>query len=89
MNELKRRVTNLLISLDQTLFCCLTFGDSNPDETPSAYAWRAEGLGKWQGRTFRPLIDWIFLRLFGQKDHCYKAWLSENKSEIWNGLNHE
>jgi len=85
MTDLKRRIKNLAVSIDQTLFCTITLGDSNPDETPSSYAWRAERAGKWQGKLFRPLIDFIF-RLFGQHNHCESAWLSEHKSETWRGI---
>jgi len=85
MTDLKRRLLNLLISLDQFAFVLLTLGAANPDETPSAAAYRLEQAGRWQGKLFRPLIDFIF-RAFGQRNHCYSAWLSEHKSETWRGI---
>ena len=69
------RVLNLLIALDQFVFCVITLGDSNPDETMSAAAYRLERDGRWQGRLFRPLIDGLFY--FIQTDHCKKAYLAE------------
>jgi len=83
---MQKRLMNILISLDQTFFVLLTLGAANPDETPSAAAWRLEQAGRWQGKLLRPAIDWIFLHLFGQKRHCYAAWLAENKFEVWNGI---
>lgn len=72
---LRQRLLNLLIALDQFLFCLLTLGRSHPDETASAAAWRLEREGKWQGRVFRPLIDLLFRPI--ERDHCYLSWLSE------------
>ena len=71
---MKRRILNLLIALDQFLFCLVTLGHASPDETISAWAWRAESYGKWQGKVMRPLIDGLF---FWDEDHCMKSFLSE------------
>lgn len=65
-----RRILNLLICFDQFVFCIITLGNSAPDETISAYAYRAEVKGKWQGKLFRPIIDTI---MFFDKDHCRRA----------------
>ncbi len=46
MAELKRRILNLLIALDQFLFSLVTLGHASPDETISAWAWRAESMGR-------------------------------------------
>lgn len=73
--EFKKRVLNLLIALDQFLFCLLTLGKSHPDETASAAAWRLEKEDKWQGKLFRPFIDFLFLPI--EKNHCFLAWQSE------------
>lgn len=73
--QLLTRLQNLLIALDQFLFCVLTLGAAYPDETASSAAWRSELQGKWQGRFFRPVIDWLFWLV--QKDHCRKAYESE------------
>jgi hypothetical protein len=67
---MKRRILNWLIALDQWLFCTLTLGNSQPNESASAAAWRLEQGGHWAGRLFRPLIDWAF---FFDPDHCRKA----------------
>lgn len=71
---MKQRLINLFISLDQFLFCWLTLGAADPDETFSAAAWRWERDGRWIGRFWRPVIDTIF---FFQPDHCYKAYGEE------------
>lgn len=72
---MKRRILNVLIALDQFLFCLATLGHSSPDETLSAAAWRWEQSGKLVGRVLRPLIDKLFSLL--ERDHCHQAWLSE------------
>lgn len=72
---MKRRILNLLVALNQFVFSLITFGGSRPDETMSAASWRLEQEGRWQGKVFRPLIDFLFSPL--EKEHCYKAYLSE------------
>ena len=57
---MKQRILNVLIALDQFLFCLATLGHSSPDETLSAAAWRWEQAGKLRGRVLRPLIDALF-----------------------------
>lgn len=71
---MKQRIYNLMVSLDQFLFCVLTLGGSMPDETASAAAYRGELLGYWTGRLFRPLIDRLF---WFDPDHCAEAFRSE------------
>ena len=75
MAELKRRALNLLVALDQFLFCVLTLGHASPDEPISAATWRWESSGRLRGRLLRPVIDFVF-RPF-ESDHCYQSWLSE------------
>ena len=72
---MKRRIINLLIAIDQLAWVVLTMGNGSPDETISAAAWRMEQRGKIAGRVLRPLIDLLFRPI--EKDHCYRAWLSE------------
>lgn len=72
---MKRRILNILIALNQFVFSIITLGGSRPDETMSAAAWRLEQEGRWQGKVFRPFIDFLFSPL--ETDHCYKAYLSE------------
>jgi hypothetical protein len=68
-----RRLLNFLVALDQFLFCLITLGHSNPDETISSAAWRWENTGHWMG-WIRPVIDAIF---FFDKYHCRKSWEAE------------
>lgn len=75
MNELRTRVLNVLIALDQFLFCVVTLGVSSPDETASSAAYRTEQKGRILGRFFRPLIDWIFSPI--ERDHCRRAYEAE------------
>lgn len=72
---MKQRILNVLIALDQFLFCLATLGHSSPDETLSAAAWRWGQSGKRRGRVLRPLIDALFLPF--ERDHCQTAYLSE------------
>lgn len=72
---MKQRILNVLIALDQFLFCFATLGHSSPDETLSAAAWRWEQAGKLRGRVLCPLIDALFLPF--ERDHCETAYLSE------------
>lgn len=74
---MKQRILHLLIALDQLLWVLVTLGNGNPDETISAALWRMEQQGKMAGRVFRPLVDLLFRPI--EKDHCYRAWLSEVK----------
>lgn len=73
--DLGCRALNLLIALDQFLFCLCTLGASWPDETASSAAWRGELQDRWQGRLCRPVIDWLFSPI--QKHHCQQAYESE------------
>lgn len=66
-----RRILNLLVTLDQFLFCLVCLGHSAPNETASAAAWRLEQYGHWAGRFFRPIIDGLF---FLDPDHCRKSY---------------
>ena len=72
---MKQRILNLLIAIDQLLWVLLTLGKGHPDETISAASYRMEQEGKLAGRILRPLIDALFRPL--ERDHCYRAWLSE------------
>lgn len=72
---MKLRLLRILIALDIFVFALLTLGGSKRNETISAAAWSLELDGKWQGRVFRPLIDWLMTRL--ERDHCLQSWLAE------------
>ena len=62
----------VFIAIDQ-LFTAILGGW--PDETLSSYAYRLDIQGKPFGFT-RKVIDFVF---FWDKNHCYKAMLSEKK----------
>lgn len=64
---------DVLIWLDVMLFRLLTLGNCRKGETMSAAAWSLHLDGKWQGKLFVPLIDWIFRPW--QVNHCEKAYI--------------
>ena len=68
---MQQRILTVLIALDVFLFslCCL--GGTKRNETASSAAWSLEQDGRWQGKLFRPLIDWLFARI--QPNHCANA----------------
>lgn len=69
---MSQRIFTILIALDVFVFALITLGGTKRNETISAACWELERDGKWQGKFFRPLIDWL-LRPLG-KDHCLRAW---------------
>jgi len=71
------RILRILVALDLFVFAVLTLGDARRNETISSAAWSLYLDGKWQGKLFVPIIDFLF-RPF-QKDHCLNAWLIEQK----------
>lgn len=75
-----KQFLNILIALDQFLFCLFTLGNSSPDETLSAASWRWEQEGKWYGEILRPFIDHLF---WFDKQHCMTSWQSEvNRTQL-------
>ena len=72
---MKQRILMLLISLDVFLFAWACLGNVKRGETASAAAWSTEVDGKWAGKVFRPLIDWIFTWL--ERDHCQASYKTE------------
>ena len=85
MINMKKRLINFLIALDQLLYVIITLGRGNPDETISSAAWRLEHRGHPFGVFFRPVID--FLAAPFERNHCYKAYMSEHKSRCPGRLN--
>lgn len=75
--ELRRRTLNVLIGLDQFAWVLITLGNGSPDETISAALWRMEQQGKWAGRVFRPVVDWLFIPF--ERDHCHRSFWAERK----------
>jgi len=72
--ELKRRILNVLISIDQLFYVLITLGNGNPDETMSAAAYRLEQEGKLGGKIFRPILDAIF---WFDPEHCRLSYETE------------
>lgn len=72
---MKGRILRILVAIDVLVFALFTLGGAKRNETISAACWSLEGQGKWQGRVFRPLIDWLMSPF--ERDHCANAWLSE------------
>jgi len=75
MGELKRRLLNILIAVDQLAYVLLTLGHGDPDETMSAAAYRLELQGKLGGRIFRPVLDGLFYYI--ERDHCRRSYEAE------------
>lgn len=71
---MKHYLLQILIAIDQ-LICTLIGGWA--DESLSSYAYRLEVKGKIWGRIWRPVADWVFLKLFNDPDHCRKAYEAE------------
>lgn len=71
---LARWALQVLIALDQ-LLSALCGGWA--DETCSAFLWRLDLQRKPWGVLLRPVVDWIALHVFGQVDHCFKAYQAE------------
>lgn len=69
------RLVRWLTAGDILIFSVATFGRARRNETISAASWSLELDGKWQGRVFRPLIDWALSPL--EKDHCHVSWMAE------------
>lgn len=68
------------IAFDQFLnaFVCMGWAD----ETMSSVAWRMEQQGHWFG-FMRPVIDFLALHLFRDRDHCQGSFESErNRSQL-------
>lgn len=73
--QLKRRLKNILIAIDQFIYVLITLGHGDPDETISSAAYRGSISGKWFGKIGRPIIDFLFSGF--EDEHCKKAYLSE------------
>lgn len=80
---MKQRLINILVAMDILAFALLTLGNCRRDETISSAAWSLEQDGKWQGKLFRPVIDWLMK--WEGPNHCRRAYLIESKSQLWNG----
>jgi hypothetical protein len=83
-NFIEQYTFNIALALDQYINTLL-LGD--PDDSLSGRCGRAEATGKpkWFVKIARPTIDFIFLKLFKQVDHCKSSIeLEENLGyELW------
>ena len=84
-NNLLQYGYNLALSLDQFVNAIL-LGD--PDESISGRTGRAmkSGKPKWWIPAQHKFIDWLFLTLFKEKDHCFNGMEPEERpyeKELW------
>lgn len=70
---IKSRLIDIVFSIDCALFSICTLGGSYPYESFSSAAYRAE-KNKYMYGKLRKYIDKLFLVIFNQQDHCYKAY---------------
>ena len=76
IHDIRRRLKNFLISLDQVGLQLVTLGHADPKETMSSAAWRAKKDGRL-ARFFVPVIDLIFLIFVQERDHCRLSYEAE------------
>lgn len=80
--SVRQRIINMLESFDMFVFSLLSLGGAYPGETISGASYRAEIKGTFM-RHFRRPIDWLFRILFGQDNHCLRAYLyAVNKGNL-------
>lgn len=84
MNFLYKYTFNLALSFDQFINVIL-LGD--PDDSISGRCGRAlaSGKPKWWVPYLAAHVDWIFLHLFDQKNHCFDSIEEGEKyeKELW------
>ena len=71
----------ILIAADQLIntFIPPYSGDNRgwADETLSSRSWRRSADSKaWS--IAKSVIDWVFLMLINERDHCFESWVSES-----------
>jgi len=76
-DSITSRILRILVAFDIFIFSVFTLGTAKRNETVSAAAWSLEVDRKWQGRLFRPIIDFLFLPF--QRNHCLECWLEEQR----------
>lgn len=64
---MKRYLLNLAIAVDQGWNAFL---GGHPDETISSRVGKAALRGGWFALACERLIDWLFLNLAGEREHC-------------------
>lgn len=78
--EVRQRLLNILVAGDVFLYTLATLGHAKRNQTFSGAAWDLELRGKWQGKTFRPVIDWLFQKV--EPAHCHTSWRIENPVHV-------
>ena len=69
------RLLALAVAVDCLALSILKMGDHYRGATISAECWELEQQGKWRGKIFRPLVDFLFL--WDEPAHCASSWLGE------------
>lgn len=67
------KLLSALLWLDIKVLYLGSLGRYNKGETISALAWDMRLRGRWQGKVFVPVIDWLFRPW--QTHHCQNAYL--------------
>lgn len=67
------KLLSFLLWLDIKVLWAGSFGRYTKGETISALAWDMRLRGRWQGKVFVPVIDWLFRPW--QTNHCHNAYL--------------
>ena len=75
MRRFKPRLLALAVAFDCLALSALKMGDHYRGATISAECWKLEQEGKWRGKIFRPVVDFLFL--WDEPNHCASAWLGE------------
>lgn len=76
--NIRRRILNILISLDQCFFSIITLGWAYPDEMLSAAAYRYSVIQPhWFGKILHRVLDLIYYPI--EKNHCYMAYKTETE----------
>lgn len=75
VREMKRRVLNLLIALDQLLWVIITLGAGSPDETISSAAYRGWLKDHPVAIVAKPVLDFLFLPF--EANHCRESYTAE------------
>lgn len=68
-----RNLLNILLAFDAFAFSLICGGNVYPGEYASSAAYRLDKQGRWQGRVFRPVIDFFF-----GAGHCFGSWEMQN-----------
>lgn len=75
--SVRQRLRHVLVAANQLILSLLTLGSAYPDETISSALWRMELSGRWQGRLFRPVVDFLWSHILRiESEHCYKSFVA-------------